>query len=89
MAERKGFEPLRQFPDDRISSAARYDHFDISPKSSGQNKPNVCNIQHFGNFGNFYCEFFENNLKSAAKQWVIADEDEGKRFENRLKELIF
>ncbi len=31
MAERKGFEPLRQFPDDRISSAARYDHFDISP----------------------------------------------------------
>ena len=31
VAERKGFEPLRQFPDDRISSAARYDHFDISP----------------------------------------------------------
>ncbi len=31
MAERKGFEPLRQFPDDRISSAARYDLFDISP----------------------------------------------------------
>lgn len=31
LAERKGFEPLRQFPDDRISSAARYDHFDISP----------------------------------------------------------
>ena len=31
LAERKGFEPLRQFPDDRISSAARYDLFDISP----------------------------------------------------------
>lgn len=31
VAERKGFEPLRQFPDDRISSAARYDLFDISP----------------------------------------------------------
>ena len=37
MAERKGFEPLRQFPDDRISSAARYDHFDISPNSGGRN----------------------------------------------------
>ena len=30
-AERVGFEPTRRFPDDRISSAARYDHFDISP----------------------------------------------------------
>ena len=31
VTERVGFEPTRRFPDDRISSAARYDHFDISP----------------------------------------------------------
>ena len=26
-----GFEPMHRLPDDRISSAARYDHFDTSP----------------------------------------------------------
>ena len=31
VTERVGFEPTRRFPDDRISSAARYDHFDTSP----------------------------------------------------------
>ena len=31
LAETVGFEPTRRLPDDRISSAARYDHFDTSP----------------------------------------------------------
>ena len=30
-AEKMGFEPMHRLPDDRISSAARYDHFDTSP----------------------------------------------------------
>lgn len=33
-AERVGFEPTHRLPDDRISSAARYDHFDTSPCAS-------------------------------------------------------
>ena len=32
LAERMGFEPMCPEPDNRISSAARYDHFDIFPK---------------------------------------------------------
>ena len=31
LAEKEGFEPSRRFPDKRISSAPRYDHFDTSP----------------------------------------------------------
>ena len=31
VAEKEGFEPSRRFPDKRISSAPRYDHFDTSP----------------------------------------------------------
>ncbi len=31
IAEKMGFEPMHRLPDDRISSAARYDHFDTSP----------------------------------------------------------
>ena len=31
-AETVGFEPTCRLPDNRISSAARYDHFDTSPK---------------------------------------------------------
>ena len=31
LAERMGFEPMCQLPDNRISSAARYDHFDTFP----------------------------------------------------------
>ena len=33
MAETVGFEPTCPEPDNRISSAARYDHFDTSPYS--------------------------------------------------------
>ncbi len=33
LAERMGFEPMHRKTDDRISSAARYDHFDTSPYS--------------------------------------------------------
>ena len=31
LAERMGFEPMCRKPDNRISSAARYDHFDTFP----------------------------------------------------------
>ena len=31
VAERAGFEPACRKPDNRISSAARYDHFDTFP----------------------------------------------------------
>ena len=32
MAEKERFELSRRFPDKRISSAPRYDHFDTSPR---------------------------------------------------------
>ena len=32
LAERMGFEPMCRVTDNRISSAARYDHFDTFPR---------------------------------------------------------
>ena len=41
MAERVGFEPTCPFTDNRISSAARYDHFDTAPYINFDFRPSI------------------------------------------------
>ena len=66
LAETVGFEPTYQFPDKRISSASRYDHFGTSPFFC------TCRIAQIFQKNNHFCQFiclfcfFEYNIPIGA-----------------------